>query len=201
MRISWRGWLLVGTFAALVTVLWFRGSPLLNAAQPAASRGQLNEQSLGNLLAAMGLKVKKVEKRYDFSFTAQYSGEEWELSMSAVLSQNGESIWLMAWLDELPRSATDVPRTALLRLLADNDRLGKGSNALSDQNSNYLRRRHRTDHAISAANRSGARSEASAHRDAAVIASAARLCAGFPRRVEGIGACGRPDVRTRDRMG
>ena len=32
----------------------------------------------------------------------------------------------MAWLDELPRSAADVPRTALLRLLANNDRMGKG---------------------------------------------------------------------------
>ena len=55
-----------------------------------------------------------------------YEGEEWELTMSAVLSQNQQSIWLMAWLDELPKSAADVPRTALLRLLANNDRLGKG---------------------------------------------------------------------------
>ena len=38
--------------------------------------------------------------------------------MSAVLSQNGQSIWLMAWLDELPRSSAEVPRAALLRLLA-----------------------------------------------------------------------------------
>ncbi len=46
--------------------------------------------------------------------------------MSAVLSQNGESLWLMAWLDELPKTASAVPKTALLRLLANNDRLGKG---------------------------------------------------------------------------
>jgi hypothetical protein len=32
----------------------------------------------------------------------------------------------MAWLDELPKSAADVPRTALLRLLSDNDKLGSG---------------------------------------------------------------------------
>ena len=32
----------------------------------------------------------------------------------------------MAWLDELPRSASDVPRVALLRLLADNDKMGGG---------------------------------------------------------------------------
>ena len=46
--------------------------------------------------------------------------------MSAVLSQDGESIWVIAWLDELPRSAAEVPRAALLRLLAENDRLGNG---------------------------------------------------------------------------
>ena len=88
--------------------------------------GQLTEQSLGELLRAMGLKPTKEKKRYDFRFKAILNGEEWELSMSAVLSRNGKTIWVMAWLDELPRSATDVPRTALLRLLADNDRLGKG---------------------------------------------------------------------------
>ena len=90
------------------------------------SAGQLTEQSLGNLLLAMGLKPKKAEKRYDFRFKAILNKEEWELSMSAVLAQNGKSVWVMAWLDELPKSAADVPRTALLRLLADNDRLGKG---------------------------------------------------------------------------
>jgi hypothetical protein len=46
--------------------------------------------------------------------------------MSTVMSQDGSSIWIMAWLDELPKSAADVPRTALLRLLSDNDKLGKG---------------------------------------------------------------------------
>ena len=46
--------------------------------------------------------------------------------MSAVLSEDGQSIWVMAWLDELPKSAADVPRTALLRLLSNNDKLGGG---------------------------------------------------------------------------
>ena len=32
----------------------------------------------------------------------------------------------MAWLDQIPRTANGVPRTALLRLLAANDRLGNG---------------------------------------------------------------------------
>lgn len=90
------------------------------------SKGALNQQSLGNLLRAMGLKPKIEKKRYDFRFKAILDGNEWELSMSAVLSNDGKSVWVMAWLDELPKSAADVPRTALLRLLADNDRLGHG---------------------------------------------------------------------------
>jgi hypothetical protein len=91
-----------------------------------AKPGQLTEEQLGNLLKALGLEVKKLESRYDFQFKAVHNKEEWELSMTAVLSQDGSSIWLMAWLDQLPRSAADVPRTALLRLLSDNDRLGNG---------------------------------------------------------------------------
>lgn len=95
-------------------------------AQAPAGGSKLDEAELGNMLRAMGLKPKKEEKRYDFRFKAILNKEEWELSMSAVLSTNGKSVWVMAWLDELPKSAADVPRTALLRLLADNDRLGKG---------------------------------------------------------------------------
>jgi hypothetical protein len=91
-----------------------------------AKPGQLTEEQLGNLLKALGLDVKKLESRYDFQFKAVHNKEEWELSMTAVLSQDGSSIWLMAWLDQLPRSAADVPRTALLRLLSDNDRMGNG---------------------------------------------------------------------------
>jgi len=94
--------------------------------QAPAGGSALTEADLGNMLRAMGLKPKQEEKRYDFRFKALLNKEEWELSMSAVLSTNGKSIWVMAWLDELPKSAADVPRTALLRLLADNDRLGKG---------------------------------------------------------------------------
>ena len=81
---------------------------------------------LGNLLVSLGLKPEISDKRYDFKFKSKYNGEEWNLSMSAVLSQDGQAIWIMAWLDELPRSAADVPRTALLRLLSHNDKLGNG---------------------------------------------------------------------------
>lgn len=96
------------------------------AAASTAAKGKLTDQSLGNLLKAMGLQATAAEQRYDFAFKATIEDAEWELSMSAVLSQDGSSIWIMAWLDELPKSAADVPRTALLRLLSDNDKLGKG---------------------------------------------------------------------------
>lgn len=131
MKISLRGWLVVGTFLALMGAL-VAFAPRLHAADPvrtpapAAPKGQLTDEALGNLLGAMGLETKQVEQRYDFAFKSNINEEEWILSMSAVLSQDGQSIWIMAWLDELPRSAAAVPRTALLRLLADNDRLGSG---------------------------------------------------------------------------
>ncbi len=87
---------------------------------------KLSDEQLGSLISAQGLKAAQVEQRFDFGFKAKMDNDEWELSMSAVLSQDGESIWLMAWLDELPKSAADVPRTALLRLLAANDKMGNG---------------------------------------------------------------------------
>lgn len=86
----------------------------------------MTDQQLEALIIAQKLKPTKIEQRYDFAFKASLNSEEWELSMSAVLSQDGGSIWVMAWLDELPKSAADVPRTALLRLLAANDKMGGG---------------------------------------------------------------------------
>ena len=88
--------------------------------------GQISEAELGEILATIGLKPTKTEQRYDFAFKTSYRGEEWKFSMSAVLSRNGESVWVMAWLDQIPQTAGEVPRTALLRLLAANDRMGEG---------------------------------------------------------------------------
>ncbi|MGV2334720.1 MAG UNVERIFIED_CONTAM: hypothetical protein LVR18_11605 [Planctomycetaceae bacterium] len=96
--------------------------PAAAAPQP----GRLSEEQLGEMLAAVGLQPKKTEQRYDFAFKMNYRGEEWKFSMSAVLSRNGESVWVMAWLDQIPQTSAEVPRTALLRLLAANDRLGEG---------------------------------------------------------------------------
>lgn len=126
MRISLRGWLLLGGCTALIAALAIWGASRSHAEEDAIPRGQLTQESLGNLLSAMGLQPKKLEQRYDFNFRTTIQSEEWELSMSATLSENGESIWIMAWLDELPTSAADVSRAALLRMLADNDRLGQG---------------------------------------------------------------------------
>lgn len=90
-----------------------------------AETGMSNEQ-LEQLIAGLGLKPSLNEQRFDFGFKAALNEEEWELSMSAVLSQDGNSVWIMAWLDELPKSSAEVPRTALLRLLAANDQMGNG---------------------------------------------------------------------------
>ena len=143
MKISLRKNFWAGAVTVVATAWTFLGTTTLPAADPApkpttsnavkieagakpAKAGQLTEEQLGNLLKAMGLETKKVESRFDFSFKAIQNKEEWELTMTAVLSQDGTSIWLMAWLDQLPKSSADVPRTSLLRLLSDNDRLGNG---------------------------------------------------------------------------
>ncbi|MDA1230384.1 MAG: hypothetical protein O2856_06390 [Planctomycetota bacterium] len=93
---------------------------------PAPLPGQISEPELGEILATIGLKPTKTEQRYDFAFKTSYRGEEWKFSMSAVLSRNGQSVWVMAWLDQIPQTSAEVPRTALLRLLAANDRMGEG---------------------------------------------------------------------------
>ena len=105
-------------------------SPAFNSARADEATGlppgALSEESLGQILNAIGLKPMKTDKRYDFAFKTSIRGEEWKFSMSAVLSRNSESVWIMAWLDEVPKTADAVPRTALLRLLAANDRMGNG---------------------------------------------------------------------------
>src|SRR4029077_13210269 len=89
-----------------------------------AKKGKLTLEGLGKLLGAMGLKATRDKSSYNFTFPAKLD-VEWNMNMSAVLSANEEAIWIVAWLNELPKSASDVPRTALLRLLAENDNMGK----------------------------------------------------------------------------
>jgi len=113
--------------AALLPALLFASSAA-SAQETTQSlpAGALTEQSLGESLVAIGLKPIKTDKRHDFAFKTSIKGEEWKFSMSAVLSRNSESVWVMAWLDQIPSQASQVPRTSLLRLLAANDRLGNG---------------------------------------------------------------------------
>lgn len=100
--------------------------PAVASAKPAEKLpGELDVEALGNMLAAIGLEAERTETRYDYAFKSKH-GDDWEMSVSTVLSTDNKTIWVMAWLDELPKNATDVPRTALLRLLSDNDKLGNG---------------------------------------------------------------------------
>ncbi len=142
MEVTRRDWLAAATFAGLVpgialaqeatppaktTASTQPAAPAATAAKPAPAPGALTEESLKKLLEAIGLKPTQSQSRFDFAFALKpKGGEDWNLSMSAVLSADAMTIWIMAWLDELPRSSRDVPRTALLRLLAENDQMGKG---------------------------------------------------------------------------
>ncbi|SFJ04676.1 type III secretion system chaperone [Planctomicrobium piriforme] len=115
--------LLVGALAGTGTIL----APALPAvAQEQAAAPKVTSDELGQMIAALGLQPTKKESRYDFAFQAQLQDQEWALSMSVSLSQDGSALWVIAWLDELPKASTDVPRAALLRLLAQNDQLGDG---------------------------------------------------------------------------
>ncbi len=136
MPLGKRGWLGIGG-VALASAAFHRRRRPADGRRRSGGQGQrpmsrrkrpdaVSEAELGNLIRAMERQVKLDEKRFDFSFPARYSKEEWNLSMSAVLSENGNAIWVMAWLDPCPRTALEVPRTSLLKLLAKNDTMGNG---------------------------------------------------------------------------
>lgn len=129
MELSRRQWLAAG---AAVGIPAFCIGDSVRAEDPPAKEelppGALNENELGTLLESIGLKPVKSKARYDFQFadTPDQEKEEWTYSMSAVLSADQKSIWILAWLDELPKSSRDIPRLALLKMLAENDKMGKG---------------------------------------------------------------------------
>jgi hypothetical protein len=123
LLLSFSGTMAVGRY---VQAAQQEGPAAAAVGEGSAAPGHLSQDELGNMIRAMGIQVKLDERRFDFSFPATYNKEPWTLSMSAVLSENGNSIWVMAWLDQCPKTAAEVPRTALLRLLAKNDTLGNG---------------------------------------------------------------------------
>ena len=95
------------------------------ATNATADDGQLSVEALGKMLEAMGLKPNKFESSFNFTFP--FKAEiDWNMTMAATMSTDEQGIWLTAFLAELPQSAADVPRTALLRLLAQNDEMGEG---------------------------------------------------------------------------
>ncbi|HEY2250016.1 MAG TPA: hypothetical protein VGH74_03105 [Planctomycetaceae bacterium] len=95
---------------------------------------QLSVEGLGTMLEAMGLKPNRFESSFNFTFPfkAKVDGDkvdkdiEWNMTMAATMSTDEQGIWITAFLAELPQTAADVPRTALLRLLAQNDEMGEG---------------------------------------------------------------------------
>ena len=90
-----------------------------------ASKSQLSLESLGTLMEAMGLKPTKYESSYNFTFPFK-AESEWNMTMTATMSTDEMGIWITAYLADMPQTAADVPRTALLKLLAQNDELGDG---------------------------------------------------------------------------
>jgi hypothetical protein len=94
------------------------------SAKPAA-KSQLSLEALGTLLEAMGFKPTQYESSYSFTFPFKAEAE-WNMTMSATMSTDGLGIWITAYLADMPQTAADVPRTALLKLLAQNDELGDG---------------------------------------------------------------------------
>ncbi len=78
---------------------------------------------VGQTLRTAGFQPQQADLRYDFQFTQVYKSRSWQFTMSAVLSQDGETLWLVAWLNELPEDAQPSAE-ALLQVLTLNDRLG-----------------------------------------------------------------------------
>jgi len=90
-----------------------------------AAKNPLSVEGLGTLLEAMGLKATQYES--SFSFTFPFKAEaEWNMTMAATMSTDEKGVWITAYLADLPQAAADVPRAALLKLLAQNDELGDG---------------------------------------------------------------------------
>ena len=91
----------------------------------ASGKSQLSLEALGAMLEAMGFKPQQYESSFNFTFPFKAEGD-WNMTMSATMSTDELGIWITAYLSDMPQTSADVPRTALLKLLAQNDELGDG---------------------------------------------------------------------------
>jgi len=130
----------VGVAGALVVLVAWAAD--WSDAADVSSAGSVDPASLGRMLGTLGVQPRAAGTRFDFEFQSRESDQEWGFAMSVVLSQDSRTIWLMAWLEEMPEQASKVPAAALLRMLAANDRLGNGKFFAYDrQNRRFLMQR------------------------------------------------------------
>ena len=130
-----------GVFLVVLVVLVAWAADWSDAAD-VSSAGSVNSDGLGRMLGTLGLKPRAAGTRFDFEFQSLQGDQEWGFAMSVVISQDAGTIWVMAWLEEMPKQAAKVPAAALLRMLAENDRLGNGKFFAYDrQNRRFLMQR------------------------------------------------------------
>ena len=127
---------------ALLAVLLVGWEADWSDAADVPSTGSVDAATLGQMLVQLGVKPRAAGTRFDFELHSRQDEKEWGFAMSAVLSQDAGTIWVMAWLEEMPKQASKVPAAALLRMLAENDRLGNGKFFAYDrQNRRFLMQR------------------------------------------------------------
>ena len=96
-----------------------------DAADRSTSTGVIDSEGLGRMLRSVGVKPRAAGSRYDFEFHSKQGGQEWDFAMSAVISQNGGTIWVMAWREEMLQHAQTVSDARTL--LADERQVGEAS--------------------------------------------------------------------------
>ena len=121
----WRQFRVEVGAAALLVVLLAVAVDWSSAAD-GASTGAVDPDGLAKMLTVIGVEPRRAGTRLDFDLKSKRNGREWNFAMSAVLSRDQQTIWIVAWLEEMPKSASKVPAAALLRLLSANDRMGNG---------------------------------------------------------------------------
>ncbi len=108
-----------------------------NIKQASVTLNALDFEQLGDMLEKMGLEPYHAQVRYDFQFRAELDGQEIELSLSAMLRDEGSRVYVIAWLDPLPAGV--IPGSPLLEMLSRNEEMGQGLQfAYSKQTGRFL---------------------------------------------------------------